>query len=92
MRVENSNIRSKSKPDTRSRLSRREVRVEEFKEAALKRGCDELQSRLEWLLRERPRALANARQRYADICISIYVRIERAAKVQRSAAHFPESK
>lgn len=52
-------------------------------EAALKRGCDELQSRLEWILRERPRALANARRSYSNFCLWLYGRIERAAKVRR---------
>lgn len=51
-------------------------------EAALKRGSDELQSRLEWILRERPRALANARRRYVDFCLRLYGRIERVAKVR----------
>jgi len=52
-------------------------------EAALKRGVDELESRLEWVLRERPRALANARRRYQDFCLLLYGRIERAVKVRR---------
>jgi hypothetical protein len=53
------------------------------REAALKRGVDELEARLEWLLRERPRALANARRKYLDFCLWLYARIERAAKVRR---------
>jgi hypothetical protein len=53
-------------------------------EVALKRGCDDLQSLLEWSLRERPRALANARRRYKNSCVSLYRLIERAAKVSRS--------
>lgn len=55
----------------------------DMREAATKRGCDELQSRLEWMLRERPRALANARRRYLDFCLWLYGRIERAAKARR---------
>jgi hypothetical protein len=49
---------------------------------ALKRGSDELQTRLEWFLRERPRALANARRRYVDFCLRLYGEIERAGKVR----------
>ncbi len=48
--------------------------------AALKRGVDELQLRLEWALRERPRALANARREYIAFCLRLYRRIERAAR------------
>jgi hypothetical protein len=53
------------------------------REAALKRGVDELQARLEWFLRERPRALANARFAYAEFCVRLYRQIERAGKVRR---------
>ncbi len=50
------------------------------REAALKRGADELHSQLEWVLRERPRALANARREYVAFCLRLYHRIERAAR------------
>ncbi len=53
-------------------------------EAALKRGADELHSRLEWVLRERPRALANARREYVEFCLRLYRRIERAARERRA--------
>lgn len=55
----------------------------DMREAATKRGCDELQDRLEWLLRERPRAIKTARKRYRDFCFRLYDAIERAAKVRR---------
>jgi hypothetical protein len=48
--------------------------------AALKRGADELQTRLEWVLRDRPRALDNARRRYRDFCLRAYRAIERGSK------------
>jgi hypothetical protein len=53
-------------------------------EAALKRGCDDLQSTLEWLLRDRPRALANAKRKYVNNCVSLHRLVEHAAKVPHS--------
>lgn len=50
------------------------------KEAALKRGTDELQSRLEYLLRDRPRALKFARERYVRFALILYGAIERAVR------------
>jgi hypothetical protein len=54
--------------------------AEARREAALKRGIDELQNRLEWVLRERPHALANARREYVAYCLRLYRKIERAIK------------
>jgi hypothetical protein len=48
------------------------------REAALKRGADGLQSRFEWVLRERPRALANSRRDYVAFCLQLYGKIEQA--------------
>jgi len=48
------------------------------KEAALKRGVDELQSRLEFALRSHPRALEFARGRYVKFALILYRAIERA--------------
>lgn len=59
------------------------VLTDEQREAALKRGVDELQARLEWLLRDRPRALVTTRRKYRDFCVGLYRAIERAANVQR---------
>jgi hypothetical protein len=50
--------------------------------AALKRGVDELQAQLEWVLRDRPRALTQARQRYRDFCLRLYRAIVRSRKVR----------
>ena len=50
------------------------------REAALKRGADELQDRLEWVLRDRPRALAVARREYVAFCLRLYGKVERAVK------------
>jgi hypothetical protein len=47
-------------------------------EAALKRGVDELQTRLEYALRDRPRALRFARERYVKFALALYRAIERA--------------
>jgi hypothetical protein len=47
-------------------------------EAALKRGVDELQNRLEYVLRNRPRALKYARERYVKFALLLYRSIERA--------------
>ena len=53
------------------------------REAALKRGVDELQTRLEWALRQRPRALANARREYVGFCVRLYSKVEGAMKGER---------
>ena len=50
------------------------------REGALKRGADELQNRLTWLLRNRPRALCFANRRYSDFCLLLYRCIEQAAR------------
>jgi hypothetical protein len=59
------------------------VLADEQREAALKRGVDELQSRLEYLLRDRPRALKRARRQYVEFCLRLYRSIARAGKVLR---------
>ena len=56
------------------------MRVDTRREAALKRGADELQDRLTWLLRNRPRALCFANRRYSDFCLLLYRYIEQAAR------------
>jgi hypothetical protein len=43
---------------------------------ALELGADELHNRLEWSLRDRPRALRNARLRYRQFCISLVRTLE----------------
>jgi hypothetical protein len=54
-------------------------------------GADELHARLEWLLRNRTRALCAARQRYSDFCDSLLARIEshgspvRRGRLERAA-------
>ncbi len=50
------------------------------RDAALKRGADDLQNRLEWVLRDRPRALANSRREYEAFCLRLYLKIERAVR------------
>jgi hypothetical protein len=54
------------------------MRVSDRTEAALKRGVDELQDRLEHILRDRPRALKYAQKRYAKFAQIPYRAIERA--------------
>ena len=54
------------------------MKTEERTEAALKRGVDDLQSRLEYFLRERPRALKFARERYVKFALALFRAIERA--------------
>lgn len=54
------------------------MRAADRREAALKRGIDELHSRLEYLLRNRPRALEYARERYIKFALMLYRAIERA--------------
>ncbi len=53
------------------------------RQAALKRGIDDLQNTLEWVLRKRPRALANARREYVSFALRLYRKIERGAKGRR---------
>jgi hypothetical protein len=43
---------------------------------ALKRGVDELQTRLEWILRNRSRALKFAQRRYMQFARKLYRAIE----------------
>jgi hypothetical protein len=47
-------------------------------EAGLKRGVDDLQSRLEYFLRGRPRALKFARERYVKFALTLFRANERA--------------
>jgi hypothetical protein len=56
------------------------MKGEAWREAALKRGADELQDRLEWVLRKRPRALAIARREYVALCVRLHVKIQRATR------------
>jgi hypothetical protein len=53
------------------------------REAALKRGVDELEGRLEWMLRERPRALKTAKRKYREFRFRLYGAIERAGRMPR---------
>lgn len=53
------------------------------REAALKRGADELHARLEWALRQHPRALATARREYTDFCLRLEGKIGRALRGKR---------
>ena len=47
---------------------------------ALELGADELHARLEWVLRNRPRALLAARKRYQGYCCVTYARLNRAQR------------
>jgi hypothetical protein len=48
--------------------------------APLRRGADQLADLSEFALRGHPRALARARQDYADLCRRLYRRIARAQR------------
>lgn len=54
------------------------MRAADRSAAALKRGVDELQNRLEYIFRDRPRALKYARERYVKFALILYRAIERA--------------
>lgn len=54
------------------------MRAADRTEAALKRGVDELQNRLEYILHDRPRALRFAQKRYVKFALVLYRAIERA--------------
>jgi hypothetical protein len=57
------------------------------RQAACKRGIDELENILEWLLRDRPRALAIAKHEYEGFCLKLYRKIQRAQRERlRNAA------
>ena len=43
---------------------------------AIELGADELHSRIEWALRNRPHALRNARRRYQDFCTSLLCHLD----------------
>lgn len=53
------------------------------KHEALKRGADNLMNELEWALRDRPRALANSRREYKELCFRMYGKIEKDARGKR---------
>jgi|HubBroStandDraft_4_1064222.scaffolds.fasta_scaffold4822482_1 hypothetical protein len=54
------------------------MRAADRTEAALKRGVDELQNRLEYVLRDHPRALKYAQERYVKFAPILYRAIGRA--------------
>jgi hypothetical protein len=54
------------------------MRAADRTDAALKRGGDELQNRLEYILRDRPRALKYAQKRYDRFALTLYRAVERA--------------
>ena len=56
------------------------MNAKERREAALKRGADELQNLLEFALRDRPRALAFARKRYIRFAVRLYRAIATARR------------
>jgi hypothetical protein len=53
------------------------MRAAQRREAALKRGIEELQTLLEYALRERPLALRFARERYERFALALYHALER---------------
>jgi hypothetical protein len=75
---------------SRSRQGRAAMRAPDRTEAALKRGVDQLQNRLEYILRERPRALKYAQERYVKFqgahC-SCYVLAARRRAVSSTAGN-----
>jgi hypothetical protein len=56
------------------------MRAADQTEVAMKRGVDELQSLLEYALRDRPRALKFARERYVQFVLAVYRAIEKASR------------
>jgi len=62
----------------RAKARRRVPSSREFR--AVELGADELMSRLEWVLRDRPRALRNVRNQYRRFCCQLYVRLQRAER------------
>jgi hypothetical protein len=52
-------------------------------DTALKRGADELMNRVEYTLRDKPRALARLRRRYVDFCMLLYRAIGRHIRAGR---------
>jgi hypothetical protein len=58
---------------SRSFLTRRQQRAVEL-------GADKLHELLEWVLRNRPRALRNARLRYHRYCVSQLRKLDRSER------------
>jgi hypothetical protein len=54
------------------------MRAADRMQAALKRGVDELQSRLEYVIRDCPRAVRYAQKPYIKFALILYRAIERA--------------
>jgi hypothetical protein len=53
--------------------SRRQIRAVEL-------GADELMAQLEWVLRDRPRALRNAQRRYQSFYIATLASLEKSRR------------
>jgi hypothetical protein len=62
-----------------ARKVREEIAMKRIREVhpAEKRGCDELMTRAEYTLRNRPRALKHARQLYREACLDLYACLAR---------------
>jgi hypothetical protein len=54
-------------------------------EAAVKRGADDLESLVEWVLRDRPEELARAQRDYQEFCLRLYRKIQRGQRVREAA-------
>jgi hypothetical protein len=54
------------------------MKAADRREAALERGVDDLQNLLEYIFRDRPRALRYAQERYVKFALVIYRAIEKA--------------
>ena len=61
---------------------RQKHRPQSSLEAALKRGIDDLQSILDWVLQDRPRARARWRREYRHYALRIYRAIGRASGIR----------
>jgi hypothetical protein len=55
------------------------MKAKDRQKAALKRGADDLQSCPEYLLRNRPRSLKFARERYVRFAVLLFRAIEKAS-------------
>jgi len=63
-----------------TRTCKHSEKATERREAALKRGVDDLQNCLEYVVRDRPRALKFARERYVRFALVLYRAIKRVSQ------------
>lgn len=78
MRPDSSEVEPTIAEGTRPGPGSTAMKAADRREAALERGVDDLQNLLEYIFRDRPRALRYAQERYVKFALVIYRAIEKA--------------